>query len=180
MTYHMTSTNIYILRLEGGKFYVGSSKNPMKRYDEHVRGEGGAWTRCYRPLGVERIVSQANPLDVDRYIKEYMTEYGVDAVRGGSYQEVTLDDQQRASLQMELWKQRVAKKGVTATVALDEDDVWTCDKCEREFSDEGVCRVHEDHCRGTYMVISPVDPLRDQCYCCGASGHLARDCVTPL
>jgi predicted GIY-YIG superfamily endonuclease len=171
----MTSTNIYILRLEGGKFYVGSSKNPMKRYDEHVRGEGGAWTRCHRPLGVERIVSQANPLDVDRYIKEYMAEHGVDAVRGGSYSQEELSKEQRESLEQGLG-QSSRQRRIVHTMS-DSEDVWTCDKCDKEFSDEGVCRVHEDHCRGTYMVISSVDPLRDQCYCCGKDDHVARDCT---
>ncbi len=170
----MTSTHIYILRLEGGKFFIGSSKNPMKRYEEHVRGEGGAWTKQHRPLGVERIVSQANVLDEDRYTKQYMTEYGIDAVRGGSYRDVELTREQQETLQQEFGRRRVV------TTMPDSDDVWTCDKCEKEFSDEGVCRVHEDHCRGTYMVISSVDPLRDQCYCCGKEGHVARDCVTQL
>jgi predicted GIY-YIG superfamily endonuclease len=199
----MTTTNIYILRLEGGRFYVGKSKNPMKRYEEHVRGEGSAWTRRYRPVGVERIVSQASPFDEDRYTKEYMSLHGIDNVRGGSYCDVELDDFQREALQVEIWaannkctrcgrgghfvRDCYARRDVNgAMISGDsetdseydaEDMVWACGKCDKEFLDEEVCDRHVEHCRGNYMVVSHFDALRGRCYCCGKIGHMARDCT---
>jgi len=199
----MTTTNIYILRLEGGRFYVGKSHNPMKRYEEHVRGEGSAWTRRYRPVGVERIVSQASPFDEDRYTKEYMSLHGIDNVRGGSYCDVELDDFQREALQVEIWaannkctrcgrgghfvRDCYAGRDVNGVVISgdsetdseyeSEDMVWACGKCDKEFLDEEVCDRHVEHCRGNYMVVSHFDALQARCYCCGKIGHVARDCT---
>lgn len=182
----------------------------MKRYEEHLRGEGAAWTRRYRPVGVERIVSQASPFDEDRYTKEYMSTHGIDNVRGGSYCDVELDDFQREALQVEIWgannncircgrgghfiRDCYAVRDVNGEVIGgnkeeeaetdseydSEDMVWACRKCDREFSDEEVCDIHEEHCRGSYMVVTPSAGIpatrMTQCYCCGKMGHYARDC----
>ena len=29
--------SVYVLKLEGGRYYVGKSDNVMKRYEEHLR-----------------------------------------------------------------------------------------------------------------------------------------------
>lgn len=34
----MSNTNIYVLRLEGGRYYVGKSYNVMNRYEQHIKG----------------------------------------------------------------------------------------------------------------------------------------------
>lgn len=195
-----TTTNIYILRLEGGKYYVGKSNNPMKRYEEHLRGEGAAWTRLHRPVGVERIVAQASPFEEDRYTKEYMSMHGIDNVRGGTYCDVELDDFQREALQVEIWaannkcvrcgrgghfvRECYAVRDVNGEViggdssdSEDSDDiVWACRKCDREFSDEETCNVHQRHCRRNYVVVSPTGNSYHKCYLCGRKGHQARQC----
>jgi len=175
-------TNIYILRLQCGKFYIGRSQHPMKRYDEHVRGEGSAWTKKYPPINVERIVSNVSPFEEDRYTKEYMSQYGIENVRGGAYCDVELDDFQVEALQIEIWgannkcircgrgghfvKDCYASKDVNGlwitTSQSDsdseydsEDYVWACRKCDKEFSDEDICDKHESRCRGNYLVVTP-------------------------
>ena len=37
--------NIYILKLEGARYYIGKSDNVIKRYEQHVNGYGSAWTK---------------------------------------------------------------------------------------------------------------------------------------
>ena len=77
------TTNIYILKLQGGKYYIGKTSDPMKRYKEHLDGKGSAWTKKYAPIGVEKVIKNASPFDEDKYTKEYMAKYGIDKVRGG-------------------------------------------------------------------------------------------------
>ena len=98
----MAMTNIYILRLAGGNYYVGKSADPMARYEKHLTGRGSAWTCAHRPVAVERIIRGASAFDEDRYTKEYMAKYGIDKVRGGTYVSLSLSVAQRTALQQEI------------------------------------------------------------------------------
>jgi len=98
----MSLTNIYILKLEGGNYYVGKAENPTKRYQEHVDGKGSAWTKKWKPISVENVIPNAGPFDEDKYTKEMMQKHGVDKVRGGSYVRVELEPFQITTLTKEL------------------------------------------------------------------------------
>jgi hypothetical protein len=55
----------------------------------------------YRPVSVERTIESQTLFDEDNYTKEYMKKYGVDKVRGGSYANIILTDEQEATLKRE-------------------------------------------------------------------------------
>ena len=97
------TTSIYILRLEGGHYYVGKSDNVMKRYEEHLNGSGAAWTTRHPPVSLVKTIENASPFDEDKTVKEYMATYGIDKVRGGSYVTEVLTEAQRSVLQQEIW-----------------------------------------------------------------------------
>jgi predicted GIY-YIG superfamily endonuclease len=100
----------YVLKLRGGRFYVGttSDANPSRRISAHCRGGGSAWTTANPPLSVLETI----PLSVesesdarlfeDMTVKRYMAKHGIDAVRGGTYSRVTLPDEQITALENEL------------------------------------------------------------------------------
>ena len=88
------STNIYILRLKDGRYYIGKTDNVAKRFQEHMNGNGSAWTRKYKPVELVLTIMNASPFDEDRYTEEYMERYGTDKVRGGSYVTNVLTDAQ--------------------------------------------------------------------------------------
>lgn len=96
------STTIYVLRLEGGHYYIGKSNNVAARYQQHLDGKGSAWTRKYAPVSLVKTIESASPFDEDKITKEYMAKYGIEKVRGGSYVEVELSRFHMDALNMEI------------------------------------------------------------------------------
>ena len=47
---------VYILFCEGGSLYTGSTNDVQKRFQVHLAGKGGKYTRSHKPL---KIVYQA-------------------------------------------------------------------------------------------------------------------------
>ena len=97
------ATTIYVLKLEGGRYYVGKTEHLMRRYQEHMRGEGAAWTSKYKPLSLVQKIENAGPFDEDMVVKEYMAKHGIDMVRGGSYVTDVLSEAEKQMIQKELW-----------------------------------------------------------------------------
>lgn len=84
---------IYVLKLEGDNYYVGSTKNVAARLAQHRSGhDGSAWTRLHRVLGLDwSSDAHREARDEDEVTLQYMRDYGIDKVRGGSYVRVDLE-----------------------------------------------------------------------------------------
>ena len=97
------ATTIYVLKLEGGKFYIGrTNKKAVERFKEHKAGKGSAWTRKYKPIGIDRIDLNGDKFDEDKVTKQYMEKYGIDNVRGGTYCKIILSRETRELILKEL------------------------------------------------------------------------------
>ena len=99
----MDEVTIYVLKLEGAKFYIGRTNNISQRIDNHFNGEGCNYTKKYKPICVEETYEDMSPFDEDRMVKEYMNIYGIQNVRGGSYSYETLSPSEIKFLQREIW-----------------------------------------------------------------------------
>jgi predicted GIY-YIG superfamily endonuclease len=183
----MSNTNIYILRCQNEKYYIGKSDNPISRYKEHLKGNGSSWTKLHKPIEVVKIISNVSDFDEDKYTKEFMAKYGIDNVRGGSYSNIELDALQIDIITREIWGAqnkctRCGRKGHfvrdcfanTDTDGNDLEDsedelVWCCEKCNAEFESESQCEKHEKKC---------TKKSSNSCYRCGYEGHYSSECYT--
>ena len=140
------ATNIYILKLQGGKYYVGKSADPDARIQQHFAGKGSSWTQIHKPIKVEKVIRAASTFDEDRYVKEYMSIHGIDKVRGGSYVTTYLDEIQEAALKHEL-------RGASDA----------CTICGRKGHFAASCYAQKK-------------TQTNGCYRCGRRGHYASNC----
>ena len=76
---------IYVLRLKNDKYYVGKTENPKFRIDTHFKNGGCYWTKKYKPCQIIGLFPECDDFDEDKYTLKYMSKYGVDNVRGGSF-----------------------------------------------------------------------------------------------
>ena len=160
----MSKTNIYVLRLQGGRYYIGKSDNVLNRYHQHLNGAGSAWTKKYTPVLLVKTIENVSPFEEDKVTKEYMCKYGIDKVRGGSYVEVELDDLQIESLTREIWSAK---------------DL--CTNCGREGHFVKNCFASTD-VSGNKIVYEGEEEYEDEdededaCYRCGRSWHYSSEC----
>jgi predicted GIY-YIG superfamily endonuclease len=108
---------IYVLALEGGRFYIGVTENVVKTFQEHLNGSVNCpWTQKHKPLRIEEVLRSGNQ---DGIVKKYMRMYGINYVRGGSYQEDEISEKEQAHLLAELWPPHSIYKKPVTDFALD-------------------------------------------------------------
>lgn len=95
---------VYILKLEGGFYYVGRTTevNLHSRLNAHKKGDGSKWTSIHRLMRVIGIIHTDDFFREDNETKRLMMLYGVDRVRGGAYAREHLPDFQVRALTYEL------------------------------------------------------------------------------
>ncbi|CAF1242916.1 unnamed protein product [Didymodactylos carnosus] len=123
---------VYVLECENNKFYVGKTTNVKRRLIAHKKGSGSSWTRLHKPIKVFKEYKNCDAFDEDKYTKTYMSEYGIDNVRGGSYSQIKLEDDQMKILTKELRSSKdqclkCGKKGHFIQKCF--ASTWDCIKC---------------------------------------------------
>ena len=186
---------IYVLQLEQGKYYIGKTNNPSFRLENHFNSNGSVWTKKYKPIKVIELLPDCDDYDEDKYTRKYMDKYGMDNVRGGSFCEINLNENNIATLNQmsngtnnkcfvcgseehfakdcekdECWETDDDDDDEYETDDSDEyEEVWCCEHCDKEFEEEYKCEYHEKYCnkKANDNVV---------CYRCGRQGHYSTTC----
>jgi predicted GIY-YIG superfamily endonuclease len=95
-------SSIYVLKCENNKYYIGKTKDIESRYNDHCNGNGSEFTKKYKPIKIIDIIKNADEFEEDKQVKKYMSKYGIENVRGGSYSTIKLLDYQIKALEKEL------------------------------------------------------------------------------
>ena len=181
----------YVLKLKGGKWYVGYTTRGVERIIEHLDSDGAKWTKKYPPvkpipyMQTEPGKTKATPKnkpnsDEDRLTIEWMEKRGIENVRGGSW---TMAKKMRQKTIKELEglivkgrNKRPVKKKVSRKKSK-QDKIIRCsgikkngNPCRQIVGKKGeYCQYHSDQKRGRKRVI---------CAKCNRVGHESKDCYS--
>lgn len=153
--------DIYVLKLENGKYYVGKSKSVDKRIKQHFSGKGCYWTQKYKPIKVKEIIKDCDEFDEDKYVKKYMKQYGIDNVRGGSYSRFELEKNEL----------QVLKKEIDTS----DDCCYKCGSSEHFVNDctkKDWWKIVKTLAYDFFENIT----IENVCYRCGRPSHYANNC----
>jgi len=94
--------NVYILRLQCGKYYVGRTTRPVKqRFEEHLNGNGSAWTKQYKPIEILETKQGDKFLELTETLR-MMEKYGIENVRGTTYCQINLSKKTIEEINMQI------------------------------------------------------------------------------
>lgn len=89
-TYFPPNTSyVYVLRLQGDHYYVGTTENLSKRLHDHFHGHGSAWTQLNRPECVVEVVPGGREREKAKTL-EVMREFGWEKTRGYCWSQTQL------------------------------------------------------------------------------------------
>jgi hypothetical protein len=79
---------IFLTKLENNKFFVGSTDNIEQKLENITEID---WVKKYKPLEIMLFIPNSN--NIDKYVIFYMQKYGINNVRGGSFNDIILNSE---------------------------------------------------------------------------------------
>jgi hypothetical protein len=150
---------IYTLKLSNNKYYVGKTTNPKFRLDTHFNYYGSAWTKKYKPIKVLELIKDCDDYDEDKYTLKYMEKYGINNVRGGTFCEIKLTEDNKNTIEKMI-------NGST-------DKCYICGKKGHYASK---CKDDENNLAKMYEKLYKLLEKEDRCFRCHRQGHYEEDC----
>ena len=97
--------NIYILKLHGKtnyKYYVGKTQNQHFSLEKDFQENKCKWTNKFKPLQMIKFIKNCRDSQLENYTIDMMNKYGIINVRGGSFSEVNLTDENIKKLKQQI------------------------------------------------------------------------------
>ncbi|KAI9016950.1 hypothetical protein BC832DRAFT_893 [Gaertneriomyces semiglobifer] len=176
---------LYILELECFKFYIGRSADPDERIGAHFAGRGLEWTRIFKPNRVRVRRPLIDLHDEDNTTLDYIAQYGIENVRGGSWCQRVLMPAQIDAIQ----RQVRHLQNLCLNCGLKGHQANVCDFNRSPSVGAGADIMNIDgnsanKTRGYYNRSTRRDVayrsggrISDNCYNCGRAGHWAEECI---
>lgn len=93
--YYDKNIQLYVLRLQGDNWYIGSSRDVEKRFKQHnTHNKGAKWTAKHKPIEIVETFDTKTAHDSEACKQEddltiqYAIKYCAKRVRGGGYSQV--------------------------------------------------------------------------------------------
>ena len=196
---------IYTLGLLDGKYYVGRSKTPTIRIDDHTKGLGSQWTTFHKPCKVLDVIEMKDDFDEDKCTLQLMREKGIDNVRGGTFCEIILKKENIAIINkmiqgsenrcyfcgktghyLKSCYAKRSKKNNEDIKNPDTNQETKCDRCGKKFDTEKGMRYHQktycQHIDGnpdikTQSVKHHLTKRKTiKCFRCARENHISTKC----
>ena len=84
--------NLYVILLENDKYYVYCTDSTVHNRIMIESIFISKFVQKYNPKEIIETFWNIDEFDIDKTVKKYMAKYGIDNVRGGSYQSITLSN----------------------------------------------------------------------------------------
>lgn len=159
--------NIYILRLEHAKYYIGKTDKPNFRIEDHFNSKGSTWTKMHRPIELVGLIPDCDDYDEDKWTLKYMEKYGISNVRGGSFSQVNLSEENISTIERML-------KGSN-------NKCFKCGKaghfinnCSIDFKVES--DIEKVINSGNKEELKKILENEDRCFRCFRKGHFQKTC----
>lgn len=128
---------IYILKLKSNKYYIGKTSNPKFRLDSHFNYNGSSWTKKYKPINIHQLIPDCDIFDEDKYTLKYIKKYGINNVRGGSFCQMKLTNENKKTIEKMIMSAtdkcyKCGQKGHFASKC-DHESEENCDICVEDL-----------------------------------------------